>query len=123
MRRSPPPKRKTPLKRSRKPIPKRSKRTAWVRKKDAEWQAGVPKEGECRNCKKWRPLCGDHRIKRRFREHRWDPANRFPACKECNGDFESLSCQQLLDKYPRSPLRQEWIDRHVKTYGTLPHLR
>src|SRR5579863_3482751 len=81
------------------------------KRKDREWQEAVPEEGNCFNCKKWRPLCGDHAIKRRFGATRHDPANRRQSCKECNTDLETLSAKKLLKKFPDSPLRAEWHER------------
>jgi 5-methylcytosine-specific restriction endonuclease McrA len=79
------------------------------RKKDDDfWQSGVPELGNCFNCKKWRYLCGDHEIPRRFGKTRQDPANRRNCCKQCNGELEALSCEKLTEKYPTSPLIPEW---------------
>jgi 5-methylcytosine-specific restriction endonuclease McrA len=78
------------------------------KKADRIFQAEAGGEGTCENCFKWRPLVGDHIIKRRFLATRHDPANRRSVCSECNVDFESLSAAQLLAKYPLSLLRDEW---------------
>jgi 5-methylcytosine-specific restriction endonuclease McrA len=78
------------------------------KKKDRAFQAAVPPEGNCENCGLWRPLVGDHIIKRRYGETRHDPANRRNVCAQCNGEFESLPAAKLLKKYPCSPLRTQW---------------
>ena len=95
------------------PKPQRKDRPNLIRrrekkKKDILFQKEAGGEGTCENCFKWRPLVGDHIIKRRFLATRHDPANRRSVCAECNGDFEALSAAQLLAKYPLSPLRDEW---------------
>ncbi len=98
------------------PKPKRKDRINLVRrrerkKKDRLFQQEAGGEGTCENCFKWRPLVGDHIIKRRFLATRHDPTNRRSVCAECNGDFEALSAAQLIRKYPRSPLVPEWEER------------
>lgn len=97
------------------------KRKRETKKADREFQSGVEAKGQCNNCQKWRPLVGDHIIKRRFRGTRHLPTNRRAVCAECNGDFESLPASKLIQKYPRSPLRDLWKDR-AKAKGPIPSL-
>jgi hypothetical protein len=96
-----------PLKRDRPNLKLRRE----IKKKDREWQEEVPKEGNCFNCRFWKPLVGDHIKKRRYLSTRHEASNRRIVCAECNGDFESLSAKQLIQKYPLSPLQEEWKTR------------
>src|SRR4051812_18864515 len=87
----------------------RSKRTAWVREKDAAVQRAIAGEGFCCNCRQWKMLGGNHRIHRRFRETRWNAENIDPCCWECNVLLESLSLSKLLHRFPDSIYREDWL--------------
>jgi hypothetical protein len=90
------------------------KRRKEIKKKDIAWQKDVSPDGTCFNCRHWKPLGGDHAIKRRFLKTRHDPANRRECCWTCNVDLESLSLAQLIEKYPLSPLQQDWRTKKEK---------
>ena len=106
----------TPLKRSTKPIPKRSKKPhkQEIYRKDREIQLAVSGEGICFNCREWKMLGGDHAIKRRFFEFRHDLTNIRRCCWPCNVALETLSCEKLIKKYPDSPLVPEWRERMLR---------
>ena len=79
-----------------------------IRKADREWQSHVPEEGNCEVCGLWKPLVGDHKIKRRHMETRFDLENQGKVCSECNVLLESMPKGVLLQRFPDSPYADSW---------------